>query len=184
MKQMKQIPLILSSRFMKNHIRAGEPTYFKEKIELAFNKDRDNIMPDGTIITPKIHTIRADYDGWVKKIEEVNSGNAILRVVEWEDVPYRSKWVDIVNLTKDDGIRVQKLQLGKDIEYELGGDMKYGLIESNYELVELCYYSQSLIPLDIIAKNDSLSLSDFKDWFKDYDLTKPLAIIHFTKSRY
>lgn len=171
MKQIKQIPLILSSQFMKNHIRAGEPTYFKEKIELALNKYVDRHMPDGTIISPKIHTIRADYDGWVDKINEVNSGNAILRVVEWEGIPYRSKWVDIVNLTKDDGIGVQELELEKN--------MKYGVAKSEYY-----YYYCNLMPSEIIAKNDSLSLTDFKEWFKDYDLTKPLAIIHFTKFRY
>jgi hypothetical protein len=38
--------------------------------------------------------------------------------------------------------------------------------------------------LDYLAKNDGLSLDDFKEWFKGYDLSKPLALIHFTKFRY
>jgi len=32
--------------------------------------------------------------------------------------------------------------------------------------------------------NDGLSFDDWLDWFKDYDLTKPMAIIHFTPMRY
>ena len=35
-----------------------------------------------------------------------------------------------------------------------------------------------------LAKNDGLSLTYFTDWFKGYDLSKPMAIIHFTKFRY
>jgi len=35
-----------------------------------------------------------------------------------------------------------------------------------------------------LAKNDGLSLQDFKDWFKGYDFSKPMAIIHFTRFRY
>lgn len=34
------------------------------------------------------------------------------------------------------------------------------------------------------AANDGLSLSDWREWFKGYDLTKPMAIIHFTPFRY
>jgi hypothetical protein len=35
-----------------------------------------------------------------------------------------------------------------------------------------------------IALNDGLSFADFKAWFQDYDLSKPMAIIHFTDFRY
>ena len=35
-----------------------------------------------------------------------------------------------------------------------------------------------------LAKNDGLSLPDFEEWFEPYDLSKPLAIIHFTNYRY
>lgn len=38
--------------------------------------------------------------------------------------------------------------------------------------------------LTALAKNDGLSLEDFKAWFKNYDLSEPLAIIQFTKFRY
>jgi hypothetical protein len=35
-----------------------------------------------------------------------------------------------------------------------------------------------------LAKNDGLSLKNFKEWFKKYDISEPMAIIHFTKFRY
>jgi hypothetical protein len=48
--------------------------------------------------------------------------------------------------------------------------------------VEKCY----LIDMDreTLAKNDGLTLPDFKEWFKNYGVLTPLAIIHFTKFRY
>jgi len=35
-----------------------------------------------------------------------------------------------------------------------------------------------------IARNDGLSFDDFEEWFKDYDLSKPMAIIHYSDFRY
>ena len=35
-----------------------------------------------------------------------------------------------------------------------------------------------------LANNDGLDFDDFVDWFKQYDLTKPMAVIHFTNFRY
>ena len=35
-----------------------------------------------------------------------------------------------------------------------------------------------------LAKNDGLSLEDFTAWFKGYDLSETMAIIHFTPFRY
>lgn len=37
---------------------------------------------------------------------------------------------------------------------------------------------------EMIAENDGLTPSDFKNWFKGYKFTKPMAIIHFTDFRY
>ena len=35
-----------------------------------------------------------------------------------------------------------------------------------------------------LAINDGLTLEDFKEWFKPYDLTEVMAVIHFTNFRY
>jgi len=38
--------------------------------------------------------------------------------------------------------------------------------------------------IDSIASNEGLSIDDFKSWFKGYDISRPMAIIHFTPFRY
>jgi hypothetical protein len=45
-------------------------------------------------------------------------------------------------------------------------------------------FSPTRETLENIAVNDGLSYEDWREWFKDYDLSKPLAIIQFTKYRY
>lgn len=42
----------------------------------------------------------------------------------------------------------------------------------------------TLPSLRVLANNDGLSLFDWTCWFSDIDITKPLAIIHFTNFRY
>ena len=37
---------------------------------------------------------------------------------------------------------------------------------------------------EMIPENDGLAQSDFEEWFKGYDFSKEMAIIHFTNFRY
>ena len=169
---LKQIVLILSSQFMKDHPRAGEPTYFREKILSALNRDEELVATCFQKPPQKLHTMRSDYDEWERKIAEVNRGEAVLRVVTWKGIPYRSPWVEAAILTKDDGIDVQKIELNpKNL-------VVYPAIVTR----EDGYKVQIDIPY--IAKNDGLSVDDMAAWFSGYDLSKPLALIHFTKFRY
>lgn len=117
-------------------------------------------------LKPKLHTIRANYSYWKKRIDEIQKGKAVLSIRKWSGKPYRSEQIEICKLGKDDDIGVQK------IEFLDGGVAT--IVES-----KLPYHG--LIEL---ATNDGLSLGDFKSWFKDYDLSKPMAIIHFTSFRY
>lgn len=112
----------------------------------------------------KLHTIRANYSLWAKRFEKIAAGDACLSVREWMDAPYRSKQREIARLTKDDGIGLQCLRF----------DKSRFLPHVNYKSVGI----------GNLANNDGLSLEDWKEWFKNYDLSKPLAIIHFTKFRY
>ena len=145
---MKTYVLMISQRFPATHKRAGELTYFPGQI-------LDEI---------KIHTIRANYDLWAKRIDEINLDYAKLSVRVWNGKPYRSKQREIFSFTR---VGIEKLEFGKKLF-----DCK--LINGQY-----CYYSE-----EEVAKNDGLSLDDFEEWFKDYDLTKPMVIIHFTNFRY
>lgn len=112
----------------------------------------------------KIHTIRANYPLWENRIKEVQAGNAVLSVRQWSGKPYRSKQVEIARLTSANGVGIQKLELTNDLSECIVGDHRYSYVS--------------------VAKNDGLHPADWLDWFSCYDLSKPLAIIHFTKFRY
>lgn len=148
---------MLSHAFPANHKRHGKPTYFKEKF----------FGTPGMI--RKIHTIRANYALWRKRFEKIAAGEASLSVREWMGAPYRSKQREIARLTKDDGIGLQQL--------------------TDIDTNAYCFYpcvriDKRNIDKVLVAKNDGLSLDDWREWFKKYDHTKPLAIIHFTSFRY
>lgn len=151
---MKTYVLIVSEKFPKGHNRSGQDTNFPLSI-----KHYD-----------KIHTIRANYPLWKKRFEEIDKGLAILSVRVWLGKPYRSKQGEIFRYDKTKGIGIEEIK-------NLGIDN------------ELAFYistDRHLLPVNIseLAKNDGLSEEDFKDWFSNYDLSKPMAIIHFTDFRY
>lgn len=146
---MKTYVLIISRYFPAKHPRAGGVTKFFDKI--YFHE--------------KIHTIRANYDLWKKRIDEVNKGNAVISVRQWTGKPYNSK--------QEEKFQLSKNQVGCQMIYFLGGNIFDPIIDNSIE--------KSLIEISV---NDGLILQDFMDWFKKYDLSKPMAIIHFTDFRY
>lgn len=113
----------------------------------------------------KIHTIRGNYDLWAKRFEKINAGKAILSVRIWEGKPYASKQLEIFKYDYTHKIGVEKI-LFDDYLYSCQiNEKRFG---NMWEL----------------SKNDGLSDEDFEHWFKKYDLSKPMAIIHFTDFRY
>ncbi len=147
---MKTYVITLSRSFPAKHSKAGMPTGFKEKF----------------LRGEKMHTIRANFQLWEKRIKEVQAGDAVLSIRQWTGKPYRSKQVEIAQLTATDGVGIQKICfLGEDFN---GGYIQKGVFPSN----------------EILAINDGLSVEDWEEWFRNYDLSKFLAIIHFTKFRY
>lgn len=157
---MKTYVLTLSQFFQKNHKRSGQPTHFREKFQ---NRE-------------KIHTIRAAEELWENRFENILAGEAVLSLRQWSDKPYYSKQELIKDLTASDMIGVQRLIF-------LDGDISKPRIVL---LPNLFQPNEILLPVSMntLAKNDGLFLADWLDWFKSYDLTKPMAIIHFTKFRY
>lgn len=130
------------------HKLAGKPTLFKKHL-------LEHI---------KIHTIRTNYNLWVQRFDEINRGNAKISIREWSDKPYRSKQTHIIDLTKEDGIGLQKLTY----------------LEEGHRL-DGFYHTE---PLNKYAEKDGLSRENFDDWFKDVPIKSDLALIHFTKYRY
>ena len=157
---MKTYVITLSRHFLANHKRAGEETHFKEKFLLG-----QGLTDYDTPAIVKIHTIRANYPLWKKRIKEVQDGQAVLSIRQWTGKPYCSKQVEIAKLTTSNGVGVQKLEF----------------IDNNIFFPKVGYVR---IFDSLLSFRDGLTLDDWREWFKDYDLSKPMAIIHFTKFRY
>ena len=155
---MKTYVITLSKKFPATHKRHGEPTYFWERLS----------SPSFT--RPKLHTIRANFDLWYKRFEKIAAGEACLSVREWTGAPYRSKQKELARLTRLDGIGIQRLSFDQDRD---------GCV--SYKFFDIDGHYADIIK---VANNDGLSFDDWREWFKKYDLTKPLAIIHFTSFRY
>ena len=155
--------LNLSQVFPSYHPKAGKPTNFEGAFNAGqvFNRGSECLHRH-----PKLHTIRANYEFWSKRFEKIDAGKACLSIRQWIGKPYGkgSTQRELMRLTHENGIGIQKLQFVKN---------KYCLIDN------FCLPS-----VRILANNDGLSLEDWADWFRQYDLSKPLAIIHFTNYRY
>ncbi len=165
--KVKTYNIMLSRVFPTTHPKAGQETGFKPKVVAALNG-----MP---CYLKKLHTIRANYELWKQRFDEVSRGEAIIKLRQWIGRPYRSKTVLIKTLTADDGIGIQRLNFG------WRGDRQVPVIEGWY--MDGYYGSKKEL-----AKNDGLSLDDWQDWFKAHEQdtvhSKSLAIIHFTPFRY
>lgn len=162
---MDKYVITLSQVFPVTHNRSGEPTGFKDKFLAAIKQDGE---------WWKLHTIRANYELWKKRFEKIEKGEACLCIRQWTGRPYRSKQVELARLTHKDGIGIQLLKIDKfPIEDSTAW---YGFVDG---------YTQNHNEFfEKLAHNDGLSFADWYEWFKGYDLSNPLAIIHFTKFRY
>lgn len=170
---MKTYVLTVSRQFPATHKRAGDRTFFPEKILVGQGGDIEpKFIEEFGELLLKLHTIRANYELWAKRLKQVQEGKAIISIRYWSGKPYNSKQVEICQLDKHSGCSVQKLVF---FESDIYCPYAYGLDgisnEPIYQLAQL-------------AKNDGLSLEDFKEWVKGYDLSKPMAIIHLTSFRY
>jgi len=116
----------------------------------------------------KKHTIRSNFELWKNRIDEVNEGKAIISIRQWSGKPYRSKQEELETLTHKDGVGIQRLTFTDCNIYRPFVAGFFGEQPSTMTL----------------ANNDGLTVEDFVDWFKDYDLSQPMAIIHFTAFRY
>ena len=161
---MKTYILMLSQVFPADHPKAGIPTGFQHKLQAALNGWSDHAFY-------KVHTIRANYPLWAKRFEQIERGEACLSIRQWSGKPYASKQVEIARLTKEDGIGLQKFEVSAN----------YAGINNwqHFKIDDREYMSINDIP-----NNDGLTREDWIDWFKNYDLSKPFAIILFTKFRY
>jgi hypothetical protein len=186
MKKIKTYRAPLSRVFPATHPRSGQPTQFSEKIGnrltfllhgYIFEETKDGVLE-------KRHTCRGNYPLWEKQINEVVAGEAILVLYEWTDKPYRSKthniFVFYVSKAKWFVDDLRKDERYKDVSFVCDS----GIGVQKLTVTDCFYADGNPISESLIAQNDGLSHVDFRYWFKDYDLSKPLAIIHWTDFRY
>jgi len=179
MTKIKTYVVMISKNFPAIHPKKGQPTNFMGRIKNTFadesgisieiNESGGNVS---AVFQTKIHTIRSNYELWSKRIAEVSAGNAILSLRQWTGSPYNfkrdgSKPVEFLRLTAEDGVGIQLLKFceGSAYIFENGRAETHVFIEK-------------------LSLGDGLSVEDFKAWFKNYELDKPMAILHFTKFRY
>ena len=155
---MKKYVITLSQVFPVTHIRKGEPTGFKHRFLAAIGKCEG--------AWHKLHTIRANYDLWKKRFDEIEAGKACLCIRQWSGKPYCSKQIEIAVLRKEDGIGIQKMTV------------------AGCATIHPIFVDTHSVSADVLAHNDGLSSADWRNWFSKYDLTEPLAVIQFTNFRY
>lgn len=173
--KLKTIVITVSRTFPSYHPKAGQPTYFVEKIQLSLGQLVQ--MPGDLLIDldPKLHTFRGNFKLWEKRIKKVLDGKAIISLRHWSGKPYNSSQVEIMKLDKNSGIGIQE-----------------AIYKSNFEIpydgmavrCEDGFFRD--FPFYLTAENDGLNELDFANWFEKgkYDLTEPMACIHFTPFRY
>jgi hypothetical protein len=188
-KKLIRYRLAVSRVFPATHNRAGEPTFFIEKILKStgkFDLITDDIAEQNGFYLgkylwiehrikyglEKIHTIRSNYQLWKKRFEKINRGEAVLELYYWEKpggcYVEGNKQIVFCQLSKNDGIGIQEL-------YFYQNNIMFPRTEEH-----------KVVAINLLehAKNDGLSLDDFKEWFKNYNLSVPMAIIHLTNFRY
>lgn len=122
----------------------------------------------------KLHTIRGNYDLWRVNADKMQTGKYVLSVRQWSGVPRRSKQREVYNT--DECIGVEAVA----IEYSADADSIAVSIEKR---------TLSNEEIERLAKNDGMTLDDFKDWFFAKQRNKQDAsfngvIVHFTPLRY
>lgn len=177
--KLKRYRLGVSRTFPSTHPRKGEETGFVNAILKSLNCP-DCTPPDvedycnGCRTKIKRHTIRNNYELWVKRMVEVQAGRAVIELFYWSVKPYHKDkngigQVVFATLDKDSGCGVQMVWFENN---------DVCIIENEN------YKERRFIQWSDLCKNDGLNIVDFENWFKGYDLSQPMAIIHFTNFRY
>ena len=149
----------LSRQFPAYHPKAGQPTYFVEKVwksiglpekEICFNAQdeyQNFLRANSSEVFEKPHTIRAGNN--------VKVGD-MLRFFVWRGKPYHSKQIIVTPY-----FEVKKVY---DFEIEIVARQYIFVKINNINLwCNATEVDNGLI--DKIAKNDGLATQDFKDWF-------------------
>ncbi len=181
---------MLSKTFFPQHPKAGEPTGFKEKVLKGVKR----------------HTCRCNYDYWKDRIATLQKRQGILSLRQWSGKPYEkgSTQEQILDLAAS-MIDVQQLVMTrKRLEEPEYVEVQPGLFQPRTAYDYEARIDGKPYDVEFVAKNDGLSLEDFKAWFnpvfddyeKQVELTKngevikpsettlTFAVIQFSTFRY
>lgn len=169
-KKLKTYVIFVSRTYPAYHSQKGHSTYFIEKIKGLFPFELSNSIR-------KIHTFRANYPLWKKRIDEVLAGNAVL-VLKYHSIgryAKGNKQIEFARFDKDSDIGIQEAIYKTDYEEPFSGmaiRCEDGVFRD--------------FPFYRVAENDGLNQADFACWFEKgkYELTESMACIHFTSFRY
>lgn len=119
----------------------------------------------------KIHTCRTNFIKWYYNIDKVNDKGYVMSVREWNGKPYGK------------GVKQTVIKEYRKVGYQ-SLTMKY-----NHETDELeCFIDgKRYTEIATLAKNDGMTLEEFKNWFFGKDMKHNVyngIIIHFTEFRY
>ncbi len=182
--------VMLSKTFFPQHPKAGEPTHFAEKVK------------NGT----KRHTCRCNYDYWKDRIARLQERGGVLSLRQWSGKPYeKGTTQERIMDVPASMIEVQQLVMIRrrtdEPEYV---EVEPERCERRQGYEYFARVEGEPYDVEFIAKNDGLTLADFKDWFnpvfdeyeskvevsKDGRKIEPaetaltFAVIHFTIFRY
>lgn len=182
----KTYVLMISRVFPACHPKHGQLTYFKEQILHKIDPDHCKFFVTNRrrvgITEPggKIHTIRANYDMWARRAEQVNTGKAVISLRQWTGSPYNykrdgSKQDEFLQLKE---VCVQKIRIEDHrLNVDLGKEKNVFASVDNRE-----------VSFSVIAKNDGLTWQDCFHWFggKPWKKLPPFegCVIHFTEFKY
>ena len=183
--------VMLSKAFFPQHPKAGEPTDFATKVK------------NGT----KRHTCRCNYLYWKERIEALQKRGGVLSIRQWSGKPYeKGSHTETILEVPASIVEVQQLVMTRtrsdEPEYV---EVQPGLYEPRTGYDYEATVEGEPYDVEFIAKNDGLTLEDFKAWFNpvfdeyeknlalmsdDGEVIPPsetrltFAVIHFTTFRY
>jgi hypothetical protein len=148
--------ITFSRVFPAYHPKAGQPTYFVEKLikglhrqgHAPFDVDCDFCNEMYHLSEPKWHTIRAG--------KRWKQGDKFSPRV-WSGTPYKTKQIIIA----------PEIEIKKEWRFEINSECGITIISINGKVLsESFFYPLDQERLEPLALNDGLSIQDLKDWFK------------------
>ena len=142
-----------------------KPTHFVQRILVLYGCPRCHVSKadcpnicNSVRVSPKIISLHQSYAWWKKRFDTLFKENGVISLCYGVNIEF-------LRLRVEDGIGIQKLI------FEDGSLLK-PMVDGKY------------ISIKDLSKHFGLRWEDFKEWCDRYDLTQPLAIIHYTGFRY